>query len=64
MAINDEYGHSAGDDLLKELGEIFSEAVNIFGGQAFCYGGEEFAFLMLESEETSRRPSFRPFCKA
>lgn len=59
--INDEYGHLAGDEVLKDLGEIFSEAVNIFGGQAFRYGGEEFAFLMPELMKRGWRPSFRPF---
>lgn len=57
--INDEYGHLAGDEVLKDLGGIFSEAVNIFGGQAFRYGGEEFAFLMPESDETRLEAFFQ-----
>lgn len=49
--INDEYGHLAGDEVLKELGGIFAEAAKKYGGQAFRYGGEEFAFLMPDGDE-------------
>ena len=43
-AVNDEYGHSVGDEVLKS----FSQELSDFFEHAFCYrtGGEEFVLLM------------------
>lgn len=46
--LNDEYGHPAGDAVLKELAKVVSEAIrniDIFAR----YGGEEFAVILPET---------------
>ncbi|MBT2690789.1 diguanylate cyclase [Bacillus sp. ISL-47] len=62
--INDEYGHLTGDEVLKELGGIFTEAANKYGGQAFRYGGEEFAFLMPDWDESKVEPFLNSIYKS
>jgi diguanylate cyclase (GGDEF)-like protein/putative nucleotidyltransferase with HDIG domain len=42
---NDVYGHIAGDDVLKQLGEIINKAIRVVD-IGFRYGGDEFAVLM------------------
>lgn len=45
--INDEFGHEAGDDVLKEFARVASRCVR--PGDVFArYGGEEFAILFRE----------------
>ena len=47
-SINDEYGHSAGDQVLKTLAELLSS--NVRKGDICCrYGGEEFLFVLQNS---------------
>lgn len=43
---NDNFGHPAGDVLLKEIASILSKHLNTGHGMAARYGGEEFLFLM------------------
>jgi diguanylate cyclase len=50
--VNDTYGHMAGDLVLKEIGNDFSELADKYQGMAFRYGGEEFAFLLRDSSNT------------
>jgi diguanylate cyclase len=52
--INDQFGHLAGDEILKKIGIIFQELATEYDAQAFRYGGEEFAFLLPAIEETSQ----------
>jgi diguanylate cyclase (GGDEF)-like protein len=42
---NDQHGHAAGDRVLRELGEVLKQQVRR-PGQAYRYGGEEFAVLL------------------
>lgn len=42
---NDTYGHQAGDDILKEAGQIFIEATRD-SDAVFRYGGEEFLIYL------------------
>ena len=42
---NDVYGHIAGDDVLKQLGEIINKTIRVVD-IGFRYGGDEFAVLM------------------
>jgi diguanylate cyclase (GGDEF)-like protein/PAS domain S-box-containing protein len=53
--INDVYGHTAGDNVLVSLSEIFIN--NIRGcDMLYRYGGEEFLILMVDTPlETARR---------
>ncbi len=44
-AFNDNYGHLAGDKLLKEIGGIMKGTIRS-ADQAFRYGGDEFAILL------------------
>ena len=49
--INDEFGHSFGDDVLKNFASIVSEAVRCF--DLFCrYGGEEFILLLSDADQS------------
>ena len=54
--INDRYGHSAGDMVLRQLGRYLHEQTR--GGDVVCrYGGEEFMVIMPDAdlEQTRRR---------
>ena len=50
--INDELGHNAGDDCLKELSELVSKKVRHTDTLA-RWGGEEFIILLPETPEES-----------
>jgi diguanylate cyclase (GGDEF)-like protein len=47
-AINDRYGHAAGDELLRHMAEAFAEQVPA-GGLLARLGGDEFAVLLREA---------------
>lgn len=42
---NDCYGHCAGDDRLKNIGQILEKEASESGGYVFRYGGDEFVIL-------------------
>lgn len=49
--INDTYGHSAGDAILKELGNLIS--ANTRSSDIACrYGGEEFVLILPETSQS------------
>ena len=48
-AINDTFGHAAGDVALRQLAEVLSEAVRR-SDTIFRYGGEEFLVLLPETD--------------
>jgi diguanylate cyclase (GGDEF)-like protein len=53
-AINDEHGHAAGDQTLREVGAILmkhSRGINVVSR----YGGDEFAILLVETPKTGAR---------
>ncbi len=43
---NDRFGHQAGDDALRRLGQLLTEQLRRSGDFAFRLGGEEFALLL------------------
>jgi len=45
---NDNYGHPAGDKLLRQIGNIMKSAIRS-ADQAFRYGGDEFAILLPQT---------------
>ncbi len=49
-AINDNYGHEAGDLVIKSVAAIIQRAVRDIG-MAFRYGGEEFLVLLAGTNE-------------
>ena len=50
--INDTYGHTVGDMVLKKLASILQRNVGDSGNVASRLGGEEFVFLIVESNRT------------
>ena len=52
--INDHYGHQAGDDILRQLGEILRRSFRESDITA-RYGGEEFAVVLLETAGESAK---------
>jgi diguanylate cyclase (GGDEF)-like protein len=49
---NDRYGHLAGDDLLRELGDLMKSYIRK-SDTAFRYGGEEFAVILPHTDQQS-----------
>lgn len=52
--VNDQYGHLAGDSVLRDVGNIFSIALRNIDTAA-RYGGEEFLIILDQSNETEAR---------
>ena len=50
--INDLYGHKAGDDAIRQIGQILSETVPD-NGIAIRYAGDEFIILLRTGEEAT-----------
>ncbi len=48
--INDSYGHSAGDDVLEELGQLLAQETRQ-EDMAARVGGEEFAILLVKTDK-------------
>jgi diguanylate cyclase (GGDEF)-like protein len=51
---NDVYGHEGGDQVLKMVASIIARVRG--GGQAFRYGGEEFAIIFAGSSASDAEP--------
>ena len=52
--LNDEYGHAAGDQVLRMIGSTLTRTEG--GGRPFRYGGEEFAVLFPGKSAEAARP--------
>jgi diguanylate cyclase (GGDEF)-like protein len=50
--INDTFGHSAGDDVIRTMGEIISAGIRTTDKVA-RFGGEEFVVLLRETDEAA-----------
>jgi diguanylate cyclase (GGDEF)-like protein/PAS domain S-box-containing protein len=47
---NDQYGHLAGDEVLRRVGEIVLRSIRYRVDKVFRYGGDEFTVLLAESK--------------
>ena len=50
---NDTYGHNAGDDILRRMGNILERTINNTGFTASRIGGDEFVVLMQGANATT-----------
>lgn len=50
--LNDQWGHQAGDDVLRRFAPILSEAVDGPGIVAARYGGEEFGVILPDTDSS------------
>lgn len=49
---NDRHGHLAGDEILKQVGEITANSIRKDVDTAFRYGGDEFAIILPSAKKT------------
>ncbi len=54
-AYNDNYGHMAGDECLRRVGQVLKAACRRPGDLAARYGGEEFAMVLGNTENDAAR---------
>ncbi len=54
-AYNDHYGHLAGDDVLRAVGDLVRECTRDCVDSGFRYGGDEFTVILPETEEVQAR---------
>jgi len=52
---NDSYGHLAGDDCLRQIGNVLKTIVKRVSDIVARYGGEEFVVLLPETDENGAR---------
>ena len=48
-AYNDAYGHLAGDDILRKVGQLISESIREGVDTGYRYGGDEFAIILIDA---------------
>jgi diguanylate cyclase (GGDEF)-like protein len=53
-AINDRWGHLAGDEVLRRVAQVLLNTIRV-GDSAYRYGGEEFAVLLAEADLATAR---------
>jgi diguanylate cyclase (GGDEF)-like protein len=52
---NDRFGHPAGDALLRRLARRLAAAIEVYGGEAYRLGGDEFCVLAAVPADTVER---------
>ena len=48
-AYNDTYGHLAGDDILRKVGQLISESIREGVDTGYRYGGDEFGIILIDA---------------
>lgn len=61
--VNDEFGHEAGDAVLKSVGRVLAGAAPV-GGLAARLGGEEFALAGVFADESAAKTCFERAVRA
>lgn len=46
---NDTYGHLAGDEVLRNVGELINESIREGVDSGYRYGGDEFAIILIDA---------------
>ncbi|MGD9034084.1 MAG: diguanylate cyclase [Desulfobacteraceae bacterium] len=49
-AYNDTYGHLAGDEVLRNLGQIVNKSIREGVDSGYRYGGDEFAIILIDAD--------------
>jgi len=49
-AYNDTYGHLAGDELLRNVGQLINQSIRVGVDSGYRYGGDEFAVILIEAD--------------
>ena len=49
-AYNDTYGHLAGDELLRNVGQHINQSIRVGVDSGYRYGGDEFAVILIEAD--------------
>lgn len=61
-SFNDNFGHEAGDQVLRTIGTLLLRSVR--GSDIVCrYGGEEFVWVFLDCSVESALPRLAQICK-
>lgn len=61
---NDSFGHQAGDEVLKQIGECFIKFGKETGFELFRYGGEEFIGIYRATSDNDYDAAMHHLCRA
>lgn len=61
-SVNDTYGHTSGDEVLRKLGEIL-QGVSRQNDLAARYGGEEFCLVLPDTDSAEARAAVKRVCR-
>jgi diguanylate cyclase len=61
-AVNDNYGHPVGDEVLHQVGSFLCNHIRIYD-DVYRYGGEEFMIVMQDCDKTASKQSTERICE-
>jgi two-component system cell cycle response regulator len=47
---NDTYGHLAGDEVLRNVGQLVNKSIRVGVDSGYRYGGDEFAIILIDAD--------------